>query len=161
MARVLAIALLAMSASAIWGNVNAERTDVMRGLAGRWAGMGTVVPASGPSQDFKCVITYFPSEDGLQVRQNLRCKNDGYSFDAATELRINGGVITGRWQDNINPINGTIDGAVTSDGFEILLGGKFFNAKMTVLTLPCEQSVTIVPDRPVYMRELAAVLKKC
>lgn len=161
MVRAFAIMLLLGSVLTVTGNAAAERADVVRSLAGRWAGTGTVVPTSGPSQTFKCVITYFPSEDGSTVKQNLRCKSPSYSFDAATHLRIDGGVITGRWQDNINPIDGTVDGAITPGGFDILLSGKFFNAKMTVLSLPCEQSVTIVPDRAVYMKELAAVLRKC
>jgi hypothetical protein len=160
-ARAAAIILLAASWVTVGEGAASVRADVVRGLAGRWAGMGTVVHASGPSQTFKCVITYFPSDDGSAVKQNLRCKSSSHSFDAATHLRIDGGVITGHWQDNIHPINGTVDGAITPDGFDIQLSGKFVNARMTVLSLPCEQSVTIVPDRAVYMKELAAVLRKC
>lgn len=161
MVRASALFLLFVSSLAVGGSATSARPDVVLSLAGRWAGMGTVVPTSGPAQTFKCVITYFPNEDGSTVKQNLRCKNPSYNFDAATDLRIDGGIITGRWQDNINPINGKVDGAITADGFDILLSGQFFNAKMTVLSLPCEQSVTIVPDRAVYMKELAAVLRKC
>ena len=139
----------------------ASEGEAVLGLAGRWAGEATLVPASGQRETFKCIITYFPSDDGSRVRQNLRCKNANYRFDAATHLQISGRQVTGRWEDNVNSLNGTVLGTMTHDGFDILLSGKFFDAKMTVVSTACEQSVTIIPDKAHLMRELAAVLRKC
>ena len=34
----------------------ASATEPILKLAGRWAGDGTVIPASGPTETFKCVI---------------------------------------------------------------------------------------------------------
>lgn len=130
-------------------------------LAGRWAGEGTMVPASGPNESFRCVITYFPSDDGSRVKQNLRCNGPNNKFDAATHLQIEGAQVTGRWTDNVYSLTGSVTGLVTKDGFDIQLTGQFFDAKMTVVSTPCQQSVTVKPDRADYMRELAAVLRKC
>lgn len=130
-------------------------------LAGRWAGDGTVVPASGPAETFKCVITYFPSNDGARIKQNLRCKGVNYSFDAATHLQIAGARVTGEWNDNIYSMSGTVTGTVTDSGFDILLSSRYFEARMRVVSSTCEQSVTVVPERKDEMKELAAVLKKC
>lgn len=130
-------------------------------LAGRWAGTGTMIPASGPSETFRCVVTYFPSENGSRLRQNLRCKSASYQFDGATQPKITAGKVTGRWQDKINSLDGTISGTVTPDGFHILLSGQFFDAKMTVVSSPCQQSVTIVPEEGTPIKKLSAVLKKC
>jgi hypothetical protein len=131
-------------------------------LAGRWAGAGTMIPASGPSETFRCVVTYFPSENGSRLRQNLRCKSASYQFDGATQLRITAGKVTGRWQDKINSLSGTVTGNITADGFHILLRGDLFNAKMTVVSSPCRQSVTIVPEEGTPLKKLSAVLqKKC
>jgi hypothetical protein len=154
---MLGVAALAFGPYAAW----AEKIDAIAGLGGRWAGMGTIVPASGPSEDFKCVITYFPSEDGTRVRQNLRCQGVNHRFDAATHLQIDGSEITGRWKENIHSLTGTVSGAVTQEGFIIQLSGDFFEAKMTVVSSRCEQSVTVIPDRATQMKELAARLRKC
>jgi hypothetical protein len=143
------------------GEANAELGESIAGLAGRWAGHGTIIPAFGPSEDFKCVITYFPNDEGTRVRQNLRCNGASLRFDAATHLEIEGAQITGHWMDNIYSLTGTVSGAVTGEGFVIVLSGEFFNATMTVVSSGCEQSVTVVPARAEQMREIAAVLRKC
>jgi hypothetical protein len=102
-------------------NVFAQDANPIVSLAGRWAGTATLVPASGPSELFRCVATYFPGEGGASLRQNLRCKSANYQFDGTTQLKINAGKVTGRWQDKINPLHGTVSGTVTPDGFLILL----------------------------------------
>ncbi len=85
-------------------------------LAGRWAGLGTMTPASGPAEPFKCVITYVPNSDGTQVKQNLRCKGEQSKIDAATQLLIDDGKVTGKWQDNIYSLDGTVSGTFRCDG---------------------------------------------
>ena len=120
-----------------------------------------MTPATGPTEPYTCVATYFPSGDGSSVRQNLRCKSANYQFDGATELKIAAGKITGRWQDKINNLDGIINGTVRADGFDILLSGNFFDATMTVKNSPCQQSITIVLEEGLPIKKLAAVLKKC
>ena len=56
---------------------------------------------------------------------------------------------------------GTISGTVTPDGFHILLSGQFFDAKMTVVSSPCQQSVTVVPEEGTPIKKLSSALKKC
>jgi hypothetical protein len=139
----------------------ANEPNAILSLAGRWAGKGTMIPASGPSETFRCVVTYFPSEDGSRLRQNLRCKSASYQFDGATHLRIAAGRVTGRWEEKVNSLDGTVSGTITPDGFLIFLSGKFFDAKMTVESSPCQQSVTIIPEEGNPIKKLSAVLKKC
>ncbi len=157
----LACLLTLLSAALLPAMSGAAEGNSIVKLAGRWAGEGTMVPASGPNESFRCVITYFPSDDGSRVKQNLRCNGPTNKFDAATHLQIDGAQVTGRWTDNVYSLTGSVTGLVTKDGFDIQLTGQFFDAKMTVVSTPCQQSVTVVPDRASYMRELAAVLRKC
>ena len=158
-ASVCVCSALSLLSGSVWSAANASEPII--NLAGRWAGAGTVIPASGPAQTFKCVITYFPSNDGARIRQNLRCKGVSYSFDAATHLQIAGAQVTGQWMDNIYSQSGTVTGTLTDSGFDILLSGRYFEARMRVVSTDCEQSVTVVPERKNEMKELAAVLKKC
>jgi len=153
-----ALSLLASSAD---HGLLAQDANPILALRGRWAGIATLTPASGPTEPYKCVATYFPSGDGSSVKQNLRCKSANYQFDGATELKIAAGKITGRWQDKVNNLDGIINGTVRADGFDILLSGNFFDAKMTVVNSPCKQSITIVLEEGLPVKKLAATLKKC
>jgi hypothetical protein len=74
----LVVATLFMSslaASAPEPGPLAQDANPIMALGGRWAGMATMTPASGPNETFRCVVTYFPSEAGAALRQNLRCKS--------------------------------------------------------------------------------------
>jgi hypothetical protein len=130
-------------------------------LAGRWAGQGTVVPASGSPENFKCVITYVPGSDGAGVKQNLRCKSDNYRLETATWLDVTGTAVRGRWEEKIYGLDGEVTGTMTPDGFDIVLSGKFFRARMAVSQNGCQQSVRVAPDRQDYIRELSASLTRC
>jgi hypothetical protein len=138
----------------------AKLVDPMGELAGRWAGQGTVKPTGGATENFKCVVTYIP-DGSSRLKQNLRCKSDSYRLDAATHLEFDGNRITGKWQDNIYSLTGTVNGVLTDNGFEIVLSGQFFTAQMTVAGSRCEQSVRVTPVRADYIREVSASLKKC
>ena len=141
---------------------SAKLTDTFSGLAGRWSGQGTVKPATGPAERFNCVVTYIPQGSSTRLRQNLRCNSANYRLDAATHLELRGGKVVGRWQDNIyTGLNGTVSGTVKDGGFDIVLSGKFFTAKMTVVGSGCQQSVRVTPARADYIREVSASLRKC
>jgi hypothetical protein len=56
---------------------------------------------------------------------------------------------------------GIINGTVRADGFDILLSGNFFDAKMTVVNSPCQQRLTIVFEEGLPIKKLSALLKKC
>jgi hypothetical protein len=156
-----ACACLALLTGALYGAASASDGTPIANLAGRWAGEAMVVPKRGPSETYKCVITYFLSQDASSVRQNLRCQGANYKLDAATQLQIDAKRVTGQWSDNINSLRGTVSGTVTDTGFDIQLTGKFFDAKMLIVSSPCTQSVTLTPERAEPMKELAAVLRKC
>jgi hypothetical protein len=155
------LALSVLASSMLVNSSLAQTPDPILALAGRWAGSAILVPASGPNEAYNCVATYFPADGGARLTQNLRCKSPNYQFDGTTQLQIAAGKITGRWQDKINNIDGIVNGTVKPDGFDIMLSGNFFDAKMTVATAPCQQSITIVLEEGLPVKKVSAVLKKC
>ena len=158
--RILAT-LVGCALSLLAGSTVAQTTDPIMALGGRWAGMASVTPDSGPDQASSCVGTYFPADNGAKLTQNLRCKSDSYQLDASTQLQIAGTKITGRWQDKVNNLDGIINGTVKPDGFDILLSGDFFDAKMTIARTSCQQSITIEFEGGQPVKRVSAVLKKC
>ena len=157
-----AIGVLALSSFMPTENEAAAPVDPLAHLAGRWVGNAVMTAASGEPSNFKCIVTYLPRKDAPGMQQNLRC-DDGANFKlhAATDLSVEGDKVTGRWQDKINEIDGTVAGIVTADGFEVQLSGRFFQAKMAVAGQGCDQSVKVMPQKSDVFRELAATLKKC
>ena len=154
--------VVSLLASSVLGNTLLAQThEAILALACRWAGNAILVPASGPNEPYNCVVTYFPTEGGSRLTQNLRCKSANYQFDGTTQLQIAAGKISGRWQDKINNLDGIVNGTVKPNGFDILLSGNFFDAKMTVTTAPCQQSITIILEEGLPVKKISAVLKKC
>lgn len=136
--------------------------DAVAHLNGRWAGQGQVELQRGPTESFKCVVTYFPQGDGNRVQQNLRCSNESYKLDAATHLVFSGSSISGRWEDKIHNLDGNVSGVLKPDGFDIELAGRFFHATMAVTGDACAQTVKVQPLRGGdNIREISAALRKC
>lgn len=136
--------------------------DPLAHLAGRWVGNAVMTTTSGPSSNFKCVVTYLPRKDAPGVQQNLRCDNGAdFKLHAATELEVEDGKVKGIWQDKINEIDGTVAGSVTPGGFEVKLSGRYFQATMQVAGQGCNQQVKVMPQKSDVFSELAATLKKC
>jgi hypothetical protein len=153
-----AIALIAATSA----NIAAiPAADPMARLAGRWTGDAVMTSMSGAPESFKCVVTYLPMSDGSGMKQNLRCKGETIRLEAATLLQIEGKKVTGRWEDKINSLEGSVAGDVTNDGFDVMLGGAFFQARMAVAGSECAQQVVVSPRQSSYFLELSAALKKC
>jgi hypothetical protein len=115
----------------------------------------------GLARDLQCIVTYLPTPTGSGMKQNLRCKGASINLEAATLLEIDGTKVSGRWEDKINSVSGIVRGDVTANGFEVLLGGQFFQAKMAVAGSECAQQVMVSPQRSSYFRQLSADLRKC
>jgi hypothetical protein len=162
LAAAAACTLLASWIVAPSGDAATNLPDPISSLTGRWSGHGMLVPARGARENFKCVVTYAGNGNGSQVMQNLQCQSANYKLDTATQLVIRGKQVTGRWAERTLSLSGTVSGTVTPDGFDVLLSGQFFTAKMTIAaTSQCEQSVTVTPARADYIRQMSASLKKC
>ena len=155
------VAVAALSSLVATENRAAVPIDPLASLAGRWVGMATMTSGSGAS-NFKCIVTYIPRKDVRGMRQTIRCE-DGSNFKlhAKTDLAVEGNKVTGLWQDKINDVGGTVDGAITANGFDVHIEGRFFEARMAVAGQGCDQSVTVLPQKSDMFRELAATLKKC
>ena len=139
----------------------APQIDPIENLAGKWSGQATMVPTSGRNEQFRCIITYEVAGEASRVRQHLRCQGENRNFDAVTRMDIVDDRVTGVWADNVYSIGGTLHGKVTGKGFIVQLRSTFFDARLSVVSSDCQQTVKLVPDDPSIMKELAATLKKC
>jgi hypothetical protein len=135
--------------------------DPIENLAGKWSGEATMVPSEGRNEKFRCIIVYQVGDEASRVHQHLRCQGENRNFDAITRMNIANNKVTGVWADNVYSISGTLQGKVTDKGFIVQLNSTFFDARMSVVSSNCQQTVRLIPDDPGIMKELAATLKKC
>ena len=158
----LAAATAVVIACAAGGSRAAAPRTNFEDLAGRWSGVGQVEWKSGRREPYQCVVTYYLGDGGASMKQQLRCKNGGTEnkLDLATAVRVNGGRITGTWEDRLYSMTGTVSGKVTPTGYEADASNAMFRARFEIeMASACEQSVTIRPSRDIEV--ITALLKKC
>ena len=128
-------------------------------IAGYWTGGGKVILANGSSETVKCVVTY--KVTGAQLKQNVRCAGQGFSFNGTAELLVaNGGAVSGSWTENTYSANGDVIGKATDRGFSLSITGATFTAVMDVATSACKQSMGIVP-KGLDVTRISLELGKC
>ena len=88
------------------------------------------------------------ADEASRVRQHLRCQGENRNFDAVTRMDIVDDRVTGVWADNVYSIGGTLHGKVTGKGFIVQLRSTFFDARLSVVSSDCQQTVKLVPDDP-------------
>lgn len=160
-AAALGLVAVAAGAGSLSGAVPQGSAETIGRLLGRWAGQGSVIPVSGDTEHFKCVVTYRTQGQDPTLHQNLRCKGDSFSFDAATRLEIGEANVTGTWEEHTHSLSGEVVGKVTPTGFDVYLSGRFFEAQMVVAGSGCAQDVKLTPMKAEVIRQLSASLRKC
>lgn len=131
----------------------------IQSLAGRWTGTGVVQWKNGSQEPYNCIVTYFLDDTGAQVKQNLRCSGQSGKLDLAALMQVNGGAITGTWEERTSLMRGDVKGRVTSDGFEAMAQNSHFNARFEIaMQSLCEQTVIITPSRQI--QQITATLRK-
>jgi hypothetical protein len=76
-------------------------------------------------------------------------------------LKVAAGKVSGKWEDKINSLHGTISGSVNPDGFLILLSGELFDAMMAVISSVCQQTLSIILEEGLPVKSISAALRKC
>jgi hypothetical protein len=115
-----------------------------RGLAGSWAGNGTVTLSNGSEEQIRCRAKYAVGPAGNTLEQRLRCASASYKFDLSSDVAHRDGTISGHWTESTRNAGGTISGSVTRRGrIKAVVDGPGFSAILSVTTRGDEQSVEL------------------
>lgn len=152
--RILAVAAL-MQLAADPGLGNPTGLDA---YSGYWSGLGTVVMATGSTEQVKCVATY--RTGGEQLKQNLRCASASYSINGAAEVTVRAGQVKGTWEEKTYSAVGTINGKATAEGMALAIDSPNFGASMTLTLAGCKQSISIQP-KGLDVSKISISLAKC
>ena len=130
--------------TAFFGASSHAQSGPFAGMAGRWAGGGTVSLDDGSTERIRCRATYAVA--GPEMQLNLLCASDSYRFDLQGDVVDQGGAISGSWSESSRGITGTLRGQGGAGRFEVVASGAGFNAQISLATRGNRQSVVIRAD---------------
>jgi hypothetical protein len=129
-------------------------------LAGSWSGAGTIVTTDGTRERIRCQATYAVADGGHVVVQNLRCASDSYRFFVTSQVREEGGRISGSWAETTRSVSGTLAGQATGSTILGTVSGAGFSASLSLVTRGSSQSVSIRPNGAADIVEVAVSLRR-
>jgi hypothetical protein len=139
MAIALAVSLLTSA-----GYGQSRTAEPFRNLEGSWAGNGTVTLANGATESIRCRARYVVNSGGNALRQDLRCASASYNFDLSSDVRNQGGTLSGHWSEATRNTGGTVSGSVTAGGqIHAVVNGPGFSATISVTTRGDRQTVRL------------------
>jgi hypothetical protein len=141
------IAFTVLAIVACWlsvhGTVLADPASPFKDLPGRWVGDGRLGFKEGKFETVKCRATYFLSDDGIELKQNIRCASASGNVEVKSEIKHNGDQLAGKWNELIYNVGGDLSGQVTPAGFRITVRGEGLTANMEVIVREGKQIIEI------------------
>jgi hypothetical protein len=114
------------------------------GMAGNWAGGGTVTLDDGSKERIRCRATY--RVGGPNMSMILTCASDAYRFALEANVVDEGGVVSGTWSETTRNVSGGLQGHGGGGNFQVVASAPGFNADIALRTTGNKQSVNIRAD---------------
>ncbi len=140
--RLLIAAVVLFAASLSSPPVHAQ-AGPFTGMAGRWAGGGSVTLDDGSSERLRCRTSEGVGAGGNALNIQLTCASDSYKFDLAGHVVADHGALTGTWSEASRNINGTLEGRGGGGNFEVTAAAAGFVAGLSISTRGNRQSIAI------------------
>ena len=126
-----------------------------------WAGKGSIILKSGDSETLKCRATYFLSDTGTNLKQNLRCASVSYDIVAKSQYNVEGNNVTGEWAETRFNIKGNVSGKSKGNKLNLSVKGQHVNANMSIVVKRCSKIIKIVPIESVVTLISMKFARKC
>jgi hypothetical protein len=123
---------------------HAQAGGPFAGMAGNWAGGGTVTLDDGSRERLRCRANYAVS--GNSMNMALTCASDAYRFDLRASVVSEGGNISGTWSETGRNVGGSLAGRGGGGNFQVVASAAGFNANINLRTTGNKQTVTIRAD---------------
>lgn len=142
--RLLIAGLVALCAFGLQASAIAEEAaSPFKDLPGRWVGEGRLGLKNGKVETVKCRATYFLSDKGDELKQNIRCASASGKVEVQSAVTNEGNTLSGTWNELIYNLGGELSGSITPLGFRISVRGSGLTAKMDVIVKDPRQIVEI------------------
>jgi hypothetical protein len=144
--RLLIAAALTLFFGTVSGSVGHAQSGPFAGMAGVWAGAGTVTLDDGSTERIRCRANYAVGNGGAGLNLTLTCASDSYKFDLRGALISDRGALSGTWGESSRGINGTLEGRGSGGNFQLIASAAGFNANLSLTTRGNRQSIVIRPE---------------
>jgi hypothetical protein len=114
------------------------------GMAGNWAGGGSVTLDDGSTERIRCRATY--QVGGAHMTMSLTCASDAYRFILQANVVDQGGVVSGNWSETSRGVSGNLEGRGGGGSFQVVASAPGFTANISLRTAGNRQSIAIRSD---------------
>ena len=142
--RRLLIAAAVLFAASLAPSPGHAQSGPFAGMAGNWAGGGTVTLDDGSKERLRCRASYQVS--GPSMNMTLTCASDAYKFQLSANVVDQGGAVSGTWTESSRNVGGSLQGRGGNGNFEVVASAAGFNANITLRTAGNKQSIGMRAD---------------
>jgi hypothetical protein len=141
--RRLIAAAVSLSVS-LSGPASHAQSGPFAGLAGNWAGGGTVTLDDGSKERIRCRASYAVA--GPNMDMTLTCASDSYKFNLQASVVDQGGAVSGNWTESSRNVGGSLEGRGGGGNFVVVASAASFNANISLRTVGNKQSIGMRAD---------------
>jgi len=145
---LVAIRRLLMAAAVLFAAVAPSpghaQSAPFAGMAGNWAGGGTITLDDGSKERIRCRASYQVS--GANMTMTLTCASDAYKFQLSANVVSQGGTVSGTWSEASRNVGGSLQGRGSGGNFDVVASAAGFNANISLHTSGNKQSIGMRAD---------------
>jgi hypothetical protein len=139
-----AIRIAAVGAALMWSvSASHAQSGPFVGFDGTWSGNGTVALSDGTTERIRCKADYKVNDNGLGLKQSLRCASDSYKFDLSSDVTSQGDRISGNWSEASRNVFGNLQGTAGGGQIDVFVEAAGFAASLSLRTSGNRQTVQI------------------
>jgi hypothetical protein len=142
--RRLLIAAAVFFAASLFGLASHAQSGPFAGMAGNWAGGGTVTLDDGSKERIRCRASYAVAGPNMDL--TLTCASDSYKFNLQASVVDQGGAVSGNWTESSRNIGGSLEGRGGGGNFVVVASTASFNANISLRTVGNKQSIGMKAD---------------
>src|SRR5437899_9208553 len=106
--RRLLIAAAVLFVTSLSSSFGYAQSGPYAGMAGNWAGSGTVTLDDGSKERIRCRASYAVARANMTM--TLTCASDAYKFELSANVVDEAGAVTGTWTEASRGVSGTLQG---------------------------------------------------
>src|ERR1700684_3099608 len=139
-----AIRIAAVGAALMWSvSASHAQSGPFVGFDGMWSGNGTVALSDETTDRIRAKADYKVNDNGLGLKQSLRCASDSYKFDLSSDVTSQGDRISGNWSEASRNIFGNLQGTAGGGQIDVFVEAAGFAASLSLRTSGNRQTVQI------------------
>jgi hypothetical protein len=133
----------ALGCLAVPAGVMPAAAENLSHFAGNWSGSGLITLQNGSKERIKCRGRYTVNGTGNALKLGLRCASDSYNFELQSDIALDGGTVSGSWNETTRQVFGSLSGRMHGTRIDATANSVGFNAALSLTTRGNSQHVSI------------------